>query len=139
MMGARMLSGRRAITPIVAEMLMLLIVVAIMGSILIWATGSAINPAYQGALRERMIIEDIWFKSGGEIELYLRNTGKVDIRVTDIYVNDEPVPLPEDTYFPVSILGKTIRLSYPWTSGEAHKFLIITERGSSFEFHRVAT
>jgi hypothetical protein len=35
---------------------------------------------------ERVVVEDVWFTSQG-IMIYLRNTGKVTLKITTVYVN----------------------------------------------------
>ncbi|MFQ6085605.1 MAG: hypothetical protein ACE5OY_05005 [Candidatus Bathyarchaeia archaeon] len=132
MIQLRRLSDRRGITPIVSEMLLLLVVVALMGAVLVWATGRFYSPEYLSAIQERLAVEDVWF-SGGSIQLYVRNTGKVDLTIVAIYVNDQLVS--GESRYPLGVQqGMSINLGSSWSPGESQEFLIVTERGSSFEF-----
>lgn len=132
--GIRLIRSRRGVNPIIAHMIMLLLVVTAMGMVLVWTMQSIGSPEYRSALSERVVVENAWFDSSTTVKLYTRNTGKVDLRVIAIYVNDVLVVEP-DLYFPTKYgIDVDITMTQSWQSGEDHTFLFITERGSRFEF-----
>ncbi len=79
------LRNKKAITPVLSSVLMMLIAVAGM-SIAITAT-YVITTNYHDIMGERFIIEDVYFRTGG-ISIYLRNTGKVAFELVSAYVNN---------------------------------------------------
>jgi len=70
--------NKRGITPVLSSLLLMVIAVAAM-SIAITAT-YVITDNLHDTMGERFIIEDIWFTTG-KISIYLRNVGKVSIKV----------------------------------------------------------
>lgn len=128
-----LVSERRAVSAVISHMILLLTVVSTMGAVLVWATQEFVYPRYQSALKERLVVEDAWFKPGGEIELYVRNTGKVDLKVVTAYVSDKLASEPNFHLSPKQ--GGRITVTPPggWISGQEYTLLFITERGSSFE------
>ena len=85
------------------------------------------------ALKERLFIEDIWFRTGGEeTDIVLYNYGKTDVKVVAVFLNNARLSLNN----PIEIeTGKytTVTLSFPWSSGEQYKIKFLTERGYSIE------
>lgn len=80
----RFLKNVRALSPVLSNVLLMLIAVAGM-SIAITAS-YVITGNLRDTMGERFIVEDVWFTSS-EIAIYLRNTGKVSIRIAAVYVN----------------------------------------------------
>src|SRR3989304_2515092 len=79
-----LLKNKRAITPVLSSVLMMLIAVAGM-SIAITAT-YIITTNYHDIMGERFIVEDVYFRTGG-VSIYLRNIGKVAVKFVSVYVN----------------------------------------------------
>ena len=76
--------SKKAITPVLSNVLLLVIAVAGM-SISITAT-HVITGNLRETMGERFIVEDVWFRPGG-ISVYLRNTGKTRINVAAVFVD----------------------------------------------------
>lgn len=76
------LSGdKRAITPVLSSLLLMVVAVAAM-AIATTAT-YVITSNLRETMSERVIMEDLWFNTqDGSINIYVRNVGKVAIHVS---------------------------------------------------------
>ncbi len=83
---------RRAVSPIVATVLLIIIAVAAGVLVWVWLHGFASkNPATTPAINERFEVEAVDITGGGgnyTITLYVRNVGGVPINVTTAYLID---------------------------------------------------
>jgi len=91
--------SRKAISTIMANLTMLIIVVALSSLLFIWAISSF--GAYQGgagywfssrsvANQERMSVEGVYFYSSGSINyglVYVRNVGTIPFTIVSVYIN----------------------------------------------------
>jgi len=76
---------------------------------------------------ERLIVEDAWFTTG-KISFYLRNVGKVSIRIAAVYVNHTsqsftPLELEVDNH-------GWLNVTYGWNPDSVHHVNIVTNRGT---------
>lgn len=121
----RFLRNKKAITPVLSNVLMMLIAVAGM-SIAITAT-YVISTNFHDIMGERLIVEDVWFRPGG-ISIYLRNTGKVSIKFVSIYVNHVA-----QTFKPFELdIGNCgwLNITYAWTANDVYHIDVVTYRGT---------
>jgi len=120
-----LLKNKRAITPVLSSVLMMLIAVAGM-SIAITAT-YVITTNYHDIMGERFIIEDVYFRAGG-ISIYLRSTGKVALKFVSVYVNN--------TAQTVAALDLEVgnhgwlNCTYTWIAGKVYYLSVATIRGT---------
>jgi len=120
--------GRRAITPVLSNLLLTVVAVAAM-SIATTAT-YVITTNLRETMGERIVIEDLWFSdSPKSINVYLRNLGKVAVHVSAVYINH--------TYQSfTSPLGLEIEqhawlnVSYSWAPSCLHHVDVVTSRGT---------
>ncbi len=122
----RVLWDKRGITPVLSNILLMAIAVAGM-SIAITAT-YVITTNLRETMGERFIVEDVWFKSDGEIAMYLRNTGKMPIKVAAVYVNHTAqsftsLQLDVDSHGGLSV-------AYSWVSDSPYQIRVVTSRGT---------
>lgn len=123
-----LLWNKKGITPVLSNLLLTLIAVAAMS---IAATATyVISDNLHEYMGERFIIEDVWFKNetGGEVMIYVRNTGKVSIEIASVYLNNTPQPL---TPVPLKV-GKHdwLNITYSWNPGSVYHLNVMTERGT---------
>lgn len=85
----RSFNDKRGVTPVLSSLLLTVVAVAVM-AIATTAT-YVITSNLHDAMGERLIIEDVWFDST-TTNIYLRNTGKVPIQITAVYINHDPFP-----------------------------------------------
>lgn len=124
----RLLHDKRAISAVLSHLLLTVIAVSVM-SIATSAT-YVITTNLRENMGERVIIEDVWFNAAsGSLDVYLRNVGKVDIKVSAVYVNHveqtfhSPFSLKvnEDEWLSTAFEGKT---------GDVYFIDIVTSRGT---------
>ncbi|MEM2393747.1 MAG: hypothetical protein QXW82_02315 [Candidatus Bathyarchaeia archaeon] len=122
----RLLCDRRAITPVLSNLLLMVVAVAAMS---IAATATyVITTNLRETMGERLIIEDVWF-TPGKISVYIRNIGKVNVYISTAYVNN--------TRQPSSALKLEVgehgwlNIYYEWASGRPYHIKIVTSRGNS--------
>lgn len=117
--------NKKGIAPVLSNILLMVIAVAGM-SIAMTAT-YVITSNLREIMGERFIVEDVWFKAG-EVNLYLRNVGKVPIKMGAVYINytaESFVPLELDA----SDQG-WLNVTYIWNSNSAYHINVVTERGA---------
>src|SRR4030065_1783415 len=87
----RLLRDKRAITPVLSSLLLTVVAVAAMAI----ATSATymITANLKDNMSERVVVEDVWFKDATHIAVYVRNVGKVAVRVSGVYVNHARVEL----------------------------------------------
>ena len=120
-----LLQNRRGITPVLSSLLLMVIAVAAM-SIAITAT-YVITDNLHDTMGERFIVEDVWFTTG-QISIYLRNVGKVSIKIFAVYVNRTSqsftsLELEEDKH-------GWLNVTYGWSSNSVYHINVVTNRGT---------
>jgi len=121
----RMWRNKRAITPVLSNVLLLAIAVAGM-SIAITAT-YVITGNLHDTMGERFIAEDVWFTSRS-IAVYLRNTGKMPIDVVAVYV-DHTMQLSTSLHLD-PLEHSWLNITFTWTASTVYHIKIVTSRGT---------
>jgi hypothetical protein len=120
------LRNKKAITPVLSNVLMMLIAVAGM-SIAITAT-YVITTNFHDIMGERFIVEDVWFKTGGVISIYLRNTGKVPTSFSSVYINNTA-----QSFTPLQLDAGShgwLNVTYVWSANGVYFINIVTGKGT---------
>ena len=92
----RFFRNKRGITPVLSNLLLMLVAVAVMA--LATTATYVITTNLRENMSERVVVEDLWLNnSTGSISAYLHNVGKVAIQVSAVYVNHTRVTL--SSYF----------------------------------------
>jgi len=121
----RLWRNAKAITPVLSNVLLMLIVVAGM-SIAITAT-YVITGNLRDTMAERFTVEDVWFTTG-KIAIYLRNTGKVSISIAAVYVNHTSQSF---TALTLEIKGHGwLNVTYAWSADTVYHINIVSSRGT---------
>ena len=122
------LRDKRALTPVLSSLLLTVIAVAAM-SIATSAT-YVITTNMRETMSERVVAEDVWFNPATQtIDVYLSNVGKVNIHVSNVYVNHTSQPFL--TPFNLEIKGSGwLSIVYDWNSGNLYYVDIVTSRGT---------
>lgn len=140
--------SRRAISTIMANLTMLIIVVSLASMLFIWAISSF--GAYQGgagywfssrsiANQERPSVENVFFASspnclGGQaycVTIYVRNVGTIPFTISSIYVNSTvynfatSILVSQVQPFSFSLTG-----GQSWVKGDVQTITIGTQRGT---------
>jgi hypothetical protein len=121
----RVFWDRRAITPVLSNILLMAVAVAAMS---IAATATyVITTNLRDTMGERFIIEDLWFNDN-QMSICVRNVGKVSIRISTVYVNSTPQPS-QTLDLDIDEHG-WLNVSYPWMSGIVYYVDVVTTRGT---------
>jgi hypothetical protein len=125
----RFFRDKRAITPVLSNLLLTVVAVAAM-SIATTAT-YVITTNLRENMSERVVIEDLWFNSTGNISVYLRNVGKVAVHVSAVYVNHTSKSFIPPLSLEIGEHGwLNILVSNGWVSGSLYYVDIVTTRGT---------
>jgi len=123
----RFLHDKRAITPVLSNLLLMVVAVAAM-AIATTAT-YVITTNLKETMGERLVTEDLWFNPSGYISVYILNVGKTPIQVSAVYVNHIKysfVPTP----FTLEINEHSwLNVSCSWASGDVYLVEVVTQRG----------
>ncbi len=119
---------RRAITPVLSNLLLMVVAVAAM-SIATTAT-YVITTNLRETMSERLITEDVWFNnSTNNINVYLRNVGKVAVQISAVYVNHTSQAFTAPSSLEIGSHG-WLNISYGWVSQSLYYIDIVTSRGT---------
>ena len=123
----RFFHDKRAITPVLSNLLLMVVAVAAM-TIATTAT-YVITTNLKETMGERLIAEDLWFNPPGCISIYILNVGKTSIQVSAVYVNHAKYSFaPTPFTLEISEHG-WLNVSCGWTSGNIYHVDIVTKRG----------
>lgn len=129
----RLLRNRKAVSPVISTVLMILVVMVGMSFLFAFFVNYArdFQTGSGSAVLESMTIEDVWFTAPNGPQVWVYNVGKVDFYITSVYFNDQFVVNP-------NIEVKTgqhgmipIPIDFPYMLPCTIK--IVTARGSAFE------
>jgi len=129
-----LLGSRRAVSPVLSSLLLAVVAVAAM-SIAATATYVITNNLHD-SMGERFIVEDVWFRPDGKIDIYVRNVGKVDITVGAVYVNHTSAQVS-----PLELkVGEHgwLNVTYSWASNSVYYITVVTRRGTKVADYYVA-
>ena len=121
-----MLGDKKGITPVLSNVLLMVIAVAGM-SIAMTATYVITNNLKE-VMGERFIVEDVWFKTPNTIAVYVRNVGKMAIEISAVYVN-----YAKQSFSSLKLeIGKHnwLNITYTWSAGSIYYINIVTRRGN---------
>lgn len=125
----RLLADKRAITPVLSNLLLMIVAVAAMS---IAATATyVITTNLRETMGERLIIEDVWFNNAtgvNRVSVYIRNVGKVPLTVSTVYINHTRQPSPK-----LSLELEEhgwLNITYNWTPSSLYYLDIVTSRGT---------
>ena len=131
----KLFRSRKAVSPVLSTVLMILITVIGMSALFAFFVNYArdFQVGSGSAVRESLVIEDTWIKLDGQAEIWVYNVGKVDLKITAVYINDRKVTIDptSDTAVSVGNHSKLIVSNFPL--GNINNLKITTERGSAFE------
>lgn len=121
----RFLKNKLGVTPVLSNVLLTVVAVAAM-SLAVSATYVITNNMRQ-IMGERIIAEDVWFNSN-HISIYLRNTGKVAIEVSSVYVNFTSYSF---TPFTLEVGGHGwLNVTCDWDADTLYHINVVTSRGT---------
>jgi flagellin-like protein len=148
----RLIRNRKAVSPVIATVLMIL--VTMVGMTLLFAFVTSYTDTYKAGIgssvMESLTVDDIWLSPrtnnyNSEVHFSVYNAGKVDSQITSIYVNglkltetDESngnfnlqiqVPVGEHSSEQIVLYW----YGHTWQPGNTYTFTIATQKGSTFD------
>ncbi|HID90770.1 TPA: hypothetical protein EYP44_02290 [Candidatus Bathyarchaeota archaeon] len=124
---------RRGISDLISHILMLMVVVTAT-SVVFAFVNRYVDIYRQGigaGLKERLAIEDVWFKDDRTIAVTVYNYGMIDAEVIAVFVDGSVVWEGEEE---VKVGDhKTLTVGSGWTSGETYSIRMLTDRGTTVE------
>lgn len=121
----KFLGNKRGVTPVLSNVLLTVVAVAAM-SLAASATYVITDNMHQ-IMGERVIAEDVWFTSD-VISIYLRNTGKVAVEVSSVYVN-----FTSQSFTPLTLeIGEHgwLNVTFSWDAGGLYHINVVTSKGT---------
>src|SRR3989304_638216 len=130
----KLFGSRRAVSPVVSAVLMILVVMIGMSLLFAFFVNYArdFQTGSGSAVLESMVIEDVWFiGSTANANVTVYNVGKVDFNITSVYIDDKLA-------VSLNLEIKTEQhemVTVPWDfeHGHSYSFKIVTTRGTAFE------
>lgn len=129
----RFLMDKRAISPVLSNLLLMVVAVAAMS--IAAATTYVVTANLREVMGERFILEDVWFNNEtgvNRVSIYIRNTGKVAITVSAVYINNTPIYSFARLDLEIGSHG-WLNITYPWENGGIYRIKIVTSRGNNIE------
>jgi hypothetical protein len=85
------------------------------------------------AVLESMTVEDVWFRNSNTVEIWIYNFGRVDLDITNVYVDSNAALFtPDDLNIAIGEHEQII-VSSSFVASGSYRFKIVTARGTSFE------
>lgn len=131
----KFLRAKKGITPVLSTLLLMVIAVAGM-AIAITATYVITNNLRE-TMGERFVVEDVWFRTG-EVDMYLRNVGKMPIKIVAVYVNYTGQSF---TALELGLSGHGwLNVTFSWASNSLYHINVVTTRGTQVaDYYRSPT
>ena len=129
----KLFRDKRGVSPVVSAVIMILVVMIGMSALFVFFVTYArdFQMGSGSAVLESMTVEDVWFKNSTSVELWVYNFGKVNVTITDVYVDSNSVAKPDLTV----AVGEheKIDVTSSFDPGVSYRFKIVTARGTYFE------
>jgi len=134
-----MLKSKKAISPILATLLLIVIAVAAIVVTYAWIMTYMSSAGYQAGVMLSKDANCLW--QTGNVTIYVRNKGTSDAEIDRVYIDSQ---LQSDvSYNPTTKIVKsgeaiTIVVTYPWASGTTYHFQISPKQGEPLGFYEKA-
>ncbi len=131
----KLFSDKKGVSPVVSAVIMILIVMIGMSALFAFFVNYSrdFQMGSGSAVLESLTVEDLWFRNSSTVEIWVYNFGKVDVTITNVYVDSNAVVFTSnDLTIGVGEHGK-FDVTSSFDSGVSYRFKIVTERGTSFE------
>lgn len=127
----RLIKNKRAITPVLSHLLLTVVAVAAM-TIATTAT-YVITTNLRETMSERVIVEDLWFNNSTHmVQVYLRNTGKVAVHISAVYLNHTARSFSRPFNLEIG-QHRWLDIQEDWASSSVYSLNIVTTRGTHIE------
>ncbi|MCW4052398.1 MAG: hypothetical protein NWE78_04205 [Candidatus Bathyarchaeota archaeon] len=117
--------NKSGVTPVLSNVL--LTVIAVVAMSLAASATYLITDNMREIMGERIIAEDVWFVPNG-ISIYLRNTGRVGIQVSSVYVDFKT-----QVFTPMTLEVEEhgwVNVTFSWNAETSYNINVVTSRGT---------
>jgi flagellin-like protein len=130
---AKKIKSRKAISPILATLLLVVIAVAAIVVTYAWIMTYMSNAGKQAGVMMYKINVDFYNVSGvKKIDVDMGNSGSSDTQIIALYVGTSSSTLQNQTITPLPLLAgntQTITINYNWTAGAPYYFKVVSSSG----------
>jgi len=138
-MQKHIINSKKAISPILATLLLVVIAVAAIVVAYAWIMTYMSSAGEQAGV---MLTKDVVsFQPNDQIIIYVRNTGTVDAEISAVYIGTSPsnlTKIDDPTFDPGGIVeaGDSVAITcdYPWQSLTRYYFRVVPKTGAPLEF-----
>jgi hypothetical protein len=124
----KLLRNKRGITPVLSNLLLTVVAVAAMA--LATTATYVITSNLRDTMGERVVIEDVWFNNlTNNIDIYVRNVGRVLVRFSGVYVNHTKSSFTGKPSLEIGEHG-WLNISKSWNPNDLFYIDIVTARGT---------
>jgi len=130
-MKMKILKSKKALSPVVASIILIAVTVAVSLAVAIWM-GSLTTGQMQ---TESLHIIQVVFPDESKVKVILRNTGSSPITVNEIYIAGGEDSTTNLLGTPVTIPAndqKEVELSYSWNQGFTYQIRVVTAKGNQY-------
>ena len=129
--------SKKAVSPVIATLLMIAVAVAASVIVYVWSAGllGTLMGGGGAQVKEQLILEAYSWPAG-TLTLFLRNVGSTDVKVVEVYVGgtaggvaDTTILIKQSQSIPITISG---------SAGTAYTVKVVTETGGVFSFSCIA-
>ncbi len=136
-MKRNLFKNKKGVSTVIGTILMILVVMAgmsiLFGALIVYSDD--FHSGRGSSVLESITVEDVHFVNQNTVQLSLYNTGKVELTVSDVYINGQMATINAKLTLAEGAHG-VIVVSPPFTfsgTGVGYGFKIVTSRGSGFE------
>jgi len=137
----RIIKSRKAISPILATLLLVVIAVAAIVVTYAWIMTYMNNAGRQaGVILYKANVN--FYSNGTKIDIDIGNSGTSDTQLTTLYVGTSTTSLLNQTITPVPLAaGKVARITidYSWMKGATYYFKVLSSTGQTFDWPETAS
>ena len=131
--------SKRAVSPVIATLLMIAVAVAASVIVYVWSAGllGTLMGGGGAQVKEQVILEAFVWTDPTELTLYLRNVGASEVHIAAIYVGGAQATTGSYT---ISVKAATSigPLTTTVSSGTAYVIKVVTDTGAVFSFSCIA-
>ena len=134
----KILRSRRALSPVVASIILIAVTVAVSIAVAAWM--GALTFTFMATEELKITNVEYWDTTstgGNKMNITMQNTGTSPITVTEIHVNNGANKLSSSVV--VSANGQVEQqISYTWTDGSSYQVKVVTSKGNQYYYNAVA-
>jgi flagellin-like protein len=135
----KMLRSRKALSPVVASIILIAVTVAVSIAVAAWMGALTFN----FMATEQLKITNVSFPSAGNVAITIANTGTTPITITEIHVNNGATNLfstatPTWTGNVSSNAGLTETVAFDWADGAQYEVEMRSAKGNQFTYMATA-